>query len=321
MTARAAATALTDDTQWPDEPVADWAWVPLAELSRRAHADGFKVALVGEGSDEIFFGYHAMEKGLALSRFWSRPSAQVGARVLAALLAPVYRRSRRGHRRYDLWRRVAAGEPVYLGSSVGFGVSQRHQVAGPALRAHLAQDGAVLDPGGRFVAGLHAAFEREAPDPSDLPTRIAFIEFYTKMGETLLVRVDRITMQHSLEARCPFLDHELVEWAFALPGHEKLSQGRLKGHLKSVAERHLPPEIVHRRKMGFSFPFKEWLRGDLGGVVAAAFAGGRIFRDGWLDPGFPAALLAAHRGGRADHAPRLWALLTLSRWYDRWIDR
>jgi len=126
-------------------------------------------------------------------------------------------------------------------------------------------------------------------------------------------------MRHSLEARAPFLDHELVELAFSLPGEIKIPGRRLKGLLKDMARARLGPEIVDRPKMGFSFPFKEWLRGPLAGAVGEVFASGRIFADGWLDRGFCRALLREHRAGLADHAPRLWTLYSLARWYDRWL--
>ncbi|HWN80601.1 MAG TPA: asparagine synthase (glutamine-hydrolyzing), partial [Candidatus Udaeobacter sp.] len=297
-----------------DEPISDWVWVPLHFLSRQAHADGYKVALVGEGADEIFFGYEFMRRGLKELAAWRRPGWKAMAQLAATLLAPVYRFSYRGHRRYDRWRRVAAGEPVYLGSSVGFGASQRHQVAGPLLRAAPA-----TDPGGRFIAGLHADYERGSGAPLDDVNRIAYVEFFAKMSEVLLPRVDRVSMWHSLEARAPFIDHELVELAFAAPGSMKYRAGRLKALLKDVARPYLPAPVIERKKMGFSFPFKEWLRGSLGGVIEDALARGRIFADGWLDRRFATRLLGEHRRGLVDHAPRLWALYSLTRWYDRWV--
>jgi asparagine synthase (glutamine-hydrolysing) len=296
-----------------DEPISDWVWVPLHFLSRAAHRDGFKVVLVGEGADETFFGYEFMQKGIRELARWRRPGRKALATVAATLLHPLYRRSHRGHRRYDLWRRVAAGEPTYLGSSVGFGVSQRHQVAGPRLRAIPG-----TDPGGRFIARLHADYELQSGASDDDVNRIAYVEFFGKLSEVLLNRVDRVSMLHSLEARSPFIDHDLVELAFSAPGSMKYQPGHLKALLKDVARPYLPAPIIDRKKMGFSFPFKQWLRGSLGAVVGDALDRGRIFADGWLSAPFAQRLLAEHRAGFADHAPRLWALYSLSLWYDRW---
>lgn len=313
LPSREVLATLQDDALVLDDPSSDWVWVPLHHLSRRARADGFKVVLVGEGSDEVFFGYDVMLKGLKLLERWERPGWRAVAKAGRSALAPVYRRAARGHTRYDLLRRAASGEPVYLGSSVGFTLSQSHQVAGPRLRA-----AAPDDAGGEFVARLYAEYLEAAADPTDLAGLVSYVEFNAKMTEVLLQRVDRVTMLHSLEARAPFLDHQLVELAFSLPEAERIPGRRLKALLKEAARRRLPAEVVDRPKQGFSFPFKEWLRGPLSAPVGECFAGTRLFSDGWVDARFARRLLAEHRAG-VDHAPRVWALYSLARWYDRWI--
>lgn len=313
LPSREGLATLQDDSLVLDDPSSDWVWVPLHHLSARARADGFKVVLVGEGSDEVFFGYDVMLKGLKQLERWGRPGWRALARAGRTALAPVYRRAARGHSRYDLIRRAATGEPVYLGSSVGFTLSQSHQVAGPRLRA-----AAPDDAGGEFVARLYGEYEDGAADPADLAGLVSYVEFNSKMTEVLLQRVDRVTMRHSLEARAPFLDHQLVELAFSLPEAVKIPGRRLKGLLKEAARRRLPAEVVDRPKMGFSFPFKEWLRGPLSAPVGECFARTRLFSDGWVDGRFARRLLAEHRAG-VDHAPRVWALYSLARWYDRWV--
>ncbi len=314
LPSREALATLQDDALVLDDPVSDWVWVPLHHLSRRARADGFKVVLVGEGSDEVFFGYDVMLKGLRQLERWSRPGWRALAKAGSTAMAPVYRRARRGHQRFDLWRRAAAGEPVYLGSSVGFTASQRAQVAGPRLEAAAPPDAAA-----GFVGRLYKEYAERACDPKDLAGLVSYVEFNSKMTEVLLQRVDRVTMLHSLEARAPFLDHQLVELAFSLPEGVKIPGRRLKGLLKELARRRLPAEVVDRPKMGFSFPFKEWLRGPLAPAVEERFEGSKLFSDGWVQGGFARRLLREHRRGTIDHAPRIWALYSLARWYDRWI--
>jgi asparagine synthase (glutamine-hydrolysing) len=304
---------LQDETLVPDDPISDWVWVPLHFLGRQARADGFKVVLLGEGSDEVFFGYDVMLKGLAQIERYQSPAWRSFARAAYALGRPIYDVASRGHQRYDLMRRAAKGSLVYMGSSMGFARTQRHQLAGPALGP------ACDDPAGRFLSHLQSDFAGGAADPGDAVNLISYIEFYTKMSEVLLHRVDRVSMMHSLEARAPFLDHELVELAFSLPGGLKIPQRRLKGLLKDVALRRLPEAVVRRPKMGFSFPFKEWLRGPLGPVVERSFNESRLFSDHWLNRTFCRRLLREHQSGLVDHAPRLWMLYSLARWYDRWI--
>ena len=160
LSSREALETLEDPSLALDEPVADWVWVPLHHLSRQAHRDGYKVVLVGEGSDELFFGYDSMEKGLQDLRRMSKPLPRALAKAGSRLLAPVYRTARRGHRRYDLMRRVAGGEPVYMGSSAGWPRSQRRQIAGPRLI-----EGGDPSAGSDFVSGLYGNYSREAVDP------------------------------------------------------------------------------------------------------------------------------------------------------------
>ncbi|MEK7746132.1 MAG: asparagine synthase-related protein, partial [Elusimicrobiota bacterium] len=120
-------------------------------------------------------------------------------------------------------------------------------------------------------------------------------------------------------ARAPFLDHELAEFCFSLPGTLKLPEGKLKGLLKRYARGRIPDAIIDRPKMGFSFPFKEWLRKGLGASVESTLRSSRLFSEGWVDGPFCRRLLAEHRSGLVDHAPRLWMVYSLARWYDRWI--
>jgi asparagine synthase (glutamine-hydrolysing) len=284
-----------------DDPVSDWVWVPLHFLSRAARADGFKVVLLGEGSDELFFGYDVMQKGLRqVARWQGRPGLARALRVLTWPWADV---SRRGHNTFDVWRRAAAGEPVYWGSSIGFPPTQRHHVAGPAL-----------GPDTGAAAAFMSRLRDEASSAADEAARISYVEFYGKMGETLLHRVDRISMIHSLEARAPFLDHELAELAFSLPEAWKLKGGVSKGLLKELARRRLPPGVVDAPKRGFSFPFKEWLGGPLGPAVRRTFETSRLFSDGWVSGAFALELLAERRD-----AARIWSLYSLARWYDKWL--
>ncbi|MBI5882924.1 MAG: asparagine synthase (glutamine-hydrolyzing) [Elusimicrobia bacterium] len=297
-----------------DEPVSDWVWLPLHSLSVKARKDGFKVVLVGEGSDELFFGYDVMLKGLADIGRFTQGHWKLCARALTRALAPVFSRVRRGHRRYDLWRRAAEGEPVYMGSSVGYGKSQRPQVAGPLLLERGDEDA-----GPRFIESLYRDYREGAARPEDWVGLISYVEFYSKMSEVLLRRLDRVTMLSCLEARSPFLDHELAELAFAIPGAWKIRGGALKSLLKDHGRKVLPASVVNRKKMGFSFPFKEWLRKDLGSVVEGVFKRSRLFSEGWLNREFCMSLLAEHRRGRVDHAPRLWTLYDLCRWHEHWM--
>jgi asparagine synthase (glutamine-hydrolysing) len=99
----------------------------------------------------------------------------------------------------------------------------------------------------------------------------------------------------------------------------KYRQGNKKALLKDIASAYLPESLLTRKKMGFSFPFKEWIRGEKGERIRQTFAESRLFRDGWIQQHFAQNLLESHRAGRRDESARIWLLYDLCRWYDRWI--
>ena len=287
----------------PDEPIADWVWLPLFFLTRKARADGYKVVLVGEGADEIFFGYRSYQKAL-----------RQGSRALQAVAHYLFGWSgaftARGHSQFDRWRRAAANDALYLGSSLNFPKTLEPRCFGKKLQEQLLQNA-----GYSYLQSLHL----QAQVLPDLSNQICYQEFYGKMIEILVKRVDRISMLNSLEARSPFLDHELVEFCFRMSDGQKRRGGELKGALKQVALRMLPAEVVDRRKMGFSFPFSSWLRHKLHAPVHASFSRGGIFTDQWLNQDYALKLLGEHHSGKREHASKIWSLYSLSKWYDQWM--
>ena len=126
-------------------------------------------------------------------------------------------------------------------------------------------------------------------------------------------------MQASLEARAPFLDHELAEFAAGIPFNLKLKGGRSKHILKAAARGLLPDEIIERRKHGFGIPLGAWLRRDIG--MARELLLSRASRQrGLLDMAVVQRLLDEHAGGQRDHNRALWALLSLEEWHRQFVD-
>lgn len=117
----------------------------------------------------------------------------------------------------------------------------------------------------------------------------------------------------------PYLDHRCVEFCARLNPSLKIRGSRHKYLLKRVAERYLPPEIVHRDKQGFVMPLTEWLAGRLAGELDEHLFAGGLEQRGLFRGGVLRRLVAEHRGGRRNHAGRLWALLILERWFRRYL--
>ncbi len=140
------------------------------------------------------------------------------------------------------------------------------------------------------------------------------------LPDQVLAFVDRLSMAHSVEVRPPFLDHRLVELVAGLPGSLKIKGGRVKHILKEAVADLLPAELLARPKEGFIMPVNEWLIGSLKDYVQATLAPERLARHGLFRPEAIRQLLASHYAGGADHGNRIWNLLMLQLWWERYID-
>jgi asparagine synthase (glutamine-hydrolysing) len=301
-----------------DEPIADPVCVPLYYVSKLARESGTIVVQVGEGADELFSGYDKYVKYLRLyERFWRHAErAPLFARRAASALARPLVRTATGNAEADeLLRRLGADEAMFWGAAIVFDETLKSRLASPRMRAHwkgLSSYEVVLEDIERV--------ERERPD-SDFLARMTYLELKLRLPELLLMRVDKITMATSVEARVPFLDHKLVEHAMGVPRELKV-EGRSGKHvLKRALEEVLPRDVLYKRKRGFGAPVTQWFRGETGRALEAMLMRSPLRRREFFDYSFVARLLEEHRSGARDWGFQLWALLNLSLWYERWIER
>jgi asparagine synthase (glutamine-hydrolysing) len=298
-----------------DEPIADPVCVPLYYVSKLARDEGVKVVLVGEGSDELFCGYPWYLPYLQEDRLWHAGRRFAPAPLLRAAWSAGSLALRLMGRAYDLRRmldRRTAGSPTFWGGAIVYTDAAKEEL----LRA----------PRGNVPAGASAEivaqnFRRGAelrPDV-DFLARMAYLELKHRLPELLLMRVDKITMSVSLEARVPFLDHRLVEAILPLSMSVKL-QGQLKGLLKRAVHGLIPESIINRPKQGFPAPVSQWFDKLPPGVLDDHLVGSALVREGRLNGDFIRTLLQEHRRGRRDWSVRLWVLYNLSLWHARWIE-
>jgi asparagine synthase (glutamine-hydrolysing) len=164
-------------------------------------------------------------------------------------------------------------------------------------------------------------FDERFPGQDEL-TRMTYVEFKLRLNELLLMRVDKMTMANSVEARVPFLDHRLVEFTMDIPERAKTRNGVAKYLLKKAVENLIPNEIIYRKKMGFGAPMSEWLRGPFGGHVASLISKSPLMERGFLRLAPIMDMVKEHRTCRKrDHAQKIWAIFNLVGWYNRWIER
>ncbi|HJT66769.1 MAG TPA: asparagine synthase (glutamine-hydrolyzing) [Pyrinomonadaceae bacterium] len=301
-----------------DEPIADPVCVPLYYVSQLARDSGTIVVQVGEGSDEIFSGYDNYVRHLRIyESFWRHAETlpRVLRRALSSLSRPALEATGRKRAAIELIRRLGADEPLFWGGAVVYDETFKPRVLSQSLRERMNGLSSL-----QIVAPYLKNIEQERPG-SDFLARMTYLELKLRLPELLLMRVDKITMATSVEARVPFLDHHLVEYALSLPRSLKVEGTSGKHILKRALEDILPHDLLYEPKRGFGAPVREWFREGLGGWFDAHLINSTMRRRNLLDYEFVGKMLEEHRSRKRDWGFHLWALLNLSLWYEQWIDR
>ena len=301
-----------------DEPIADPVCVPLYYVSKLARDSGTIVVQVGEGSDEIFSGYDNYVRHLRIyENFWRHAETLPLAlrRAVSNVSRPALEATGRKRMEIELMRRLGADEPLFWGGVVVYDETFKSRVLSKKLRERLNGLSSL-----EVVDSYLKRVERERP-ASDFLSRMTYLELKLRLPELLLMRVDKITMATSVEARVPFLDHHLVEYAMGLPRALKVEGTSGKHILKRALEGVLPRDVLYNPKRGFGAPVREWFREGLGSWFDAHLMNSTMRRRDLLDYEFVGHLLDEHRRRAKDWGFHLWALLNLSLWYERWVDR
>jgi asparagine synthase (glutamine-hydrolysing) len=157
-------------------------------------------------------------------------------------------------------------------------------------------------------------------EADDLLDRMLYTDFVTRLPEHSLVLTDRMSMAHGLEARSPFLDHELVEFLAKVPAKIKVQNNQPKYLMRKLAANYLPAPILQREKQGFMLPIAYWFRTDLFPLVSGMLERSYFVKEGWFKKENIQRLLDEHRSHRYDHHVRLWMLLTLDLWHQLYIE-
>jgi asparagine synthase (glutamine-hydrolysing) len=284
-----------------DEPFADSSALPTYLVSELA-AGTVKVALSGEGGDELFGGYYTYVADLLAPR--------VGplARVLRPLAEALPSSDRKASFDYRAKRFVRAAHLPPLERHHGW-----KEIFSPEVRSELSRLPGATDP----VDALRRRYAET--EGSEELARLQDVDLGIYLVDDLLVKTDRASMAHSLEARVPFLDQVVADLALAAPTRAKVRGLSKKRMLRRAVEPLLPREIVHGRKQGFSAPVAAWLRGEVEPFAREVLAPAEIARQGQLDPVAVSRVMDSHVSGREDLSRQLWGLLCFTLWYDRFV--
>lgn len=303
--------ALLPEMVWfADEPFADSSMIPtycLAQFTRQF----VTVSLSGDGGDEIFAGYPTYDADRIYNYFRRAPAPVVRALGLAAdRLLPVSfdkvsfdykaRQFLRGHglppgRAHYFWREI-------------FSEEEKSRLLAPDVRA-----GADAEAWRDFEK-----YEREVAQCHYLD-RSMYVDIKTWLVDDILVKVDRMTMAHSLEARAPLLDYRIVEFAASLPPGMKMKGFRKKHIFKESQKRRLPAAVLDRPKRGFNAPVSHWIGLSMGDYLDKIVAGRAPGADAVFDRGAVAALWDEHRERKRDNGLKLFSIINLGLWLEKFM--
>lgn len=281
-----------------DDPLADPAAVPqffLAEIARKY----VKVALSGEGADEVFGGYTIYNEPNSLKRIDSLPS---GLKKGLNQLAKIMPEGMRG--KSFIQRGTTPMEQRYVGNAKIFEEAEKKKLMVNYLAGHPYQN--VTKP----------FYDRsKGYDPID---RMQYIDIHTWLNGDLLLNADRTTMAASLELRTPFLDKEVFKVARELPSDIRIANGTTKYILRKAAESFVPDNVLYRKKLGFPVPIRHWLKDEMNSWVKGIIADSQT--DHLINKSYVLGLLEDHCAGKLDNSRKIWTVITFMVWHKLYVE-
>jgi len=291
-----------------EEPFGDSSMVPTYYVCQTARRQ-VKVALSGDGGDELFAGYDRYAVHLHRQKFDRIP--QWMGRHFRRHIYPRLPSSLRGRR--FAFNVSLPSRDRYLDSVAHLPVFDRERSLFSQELLSWADD--CEEPAQRF----QGYFDR-APAPDEL-SRLLYVDTKTYLPGDILTKVDRMSMANSLEVRCPLLDHLFVEWVAGLHASWKSQRGNRKYILKKLAERvGVPAKVLHRRKQGFAMPLAGWWRNELRNEMLELIVEPRTLQRGYFNPPAIRGLLSEHLRGRRDRSYDLWLLLVFELWHRNFLE-
>lgn len=296
-----------------DEPFADTSQLPTHLVMKLARQH-VTVALSGDAGDEMFGGYN---RYIHAPKVWQRMGwmpefmrSSLGAGLTALPIGTINRLAgplssllgiaQPGDKAHKLGRRLRemrSMDDLYVSL-----VSEWPEAGNMVIGGHIPPN--LLDERARW------------PRLADPVSRMMVLDGMTYLPDDILVKVDRAAMAVSLETRAPFLDRDVVEFAWSLPMHMKIRDGQGKWLLRQLLDRYVPRELVERPKMGFGIPLDAWLRGPLRDWAESLLAEDRLRHEGYFKPEPIRAAWQAHLSGQASYGYRLWSVLMFQAWLE-----
>ncbi len=239
-----------------DEPISDPVCIPIFYVSKLARENQVKVCQVGEGADEIFFGYTNWKRTIKID---SVLNSIFFPNFLKKIIIRIYKIFDIQYKyTSDLLKRSIEKKPIFWGGAEAFSSYEKNEIFSNEFKEKLRS----IDSWDCIKP--HYEFFKKNAKFKNIENWMTYLDLKIRLPELILMRIDKMSMATSLEARVPFLDHKLVEKTIDLPKNIKIKKGKLKYLLKDIAKDFLPNEILTRKKQGFGLPLKEWFESGLG---------------------------------------------------------
>jgi asparagine synthase (glutamine-hydrolysing) len=313
FTVRPDAARLIDRlTQHFDEPFADVSAIPTFLVSQLARQH-VTVALGGDGGDELFGGYDPY-----LAQHLARPYQLLPATVRRYVIQPLVAALRPKPQKKGVINRLKRFvEGTTYPPALGHARWMVFLSAAEKAEAYTSEFQAQLNGTSGYEPVLDAAARYKRLDPI---AAAMMVDLVTYLPDDILAKVDRASMANSLEVRAPFLDHKVVELAMQIPSRLKVHHWQGKYLLRKLMQNTLPREVVYKPKQGFSIPVKNWLQAELREALLECLSPARLTRRGIVNVDTVQRWIRHHLSGKENHAHRLWPLMMLELWYERYID-
>lgn len=293
-----------------DEPYADGSAIPTYYLAELARED-VKVLLSGEGGDEVYAGYDTYAAAKAAG--WGR---MVPRWLRNGVVAPLVQRLPVSHKKLS-WefklKRMLGGMDL----PVAEGHLWWRLILGERVKRELLIDGVFGEMEPMPAVRHFLEFDGEADE--DLG-RLQGIDSAVFLPDDLMIKNDRMTMAHSLEARVPFTDPDLAAYLARVPGEWKMPGLRKKALLRDSFRADLPASIVDKKKVGLEMPYSRWLTGELRDVLERTLSQERVEAVGLMKPEVVGGLVDEHLARKVDHGRPLWALLNFMLWHELYCE-
>jgi asparagine synthase (glutamine-hydrolysing) len=290
-----------------DEPMADYICYPVYAVSKFAKDNGVSVCQAGEGSDELFMGYPYWRSMLRIYELNKKYDNNFFKR---AVLAGLKIAERKEKPRYAKLKRAIENKPIFWGGTEAFYDDSKKALLSDGCRKDFKNYTSY-----EAIKPVYNRFNEKAWEKTPL-SWMSYMDLNLMLPELLLMRVDKMSMAASLEARVPFLDHKFVELAMSIPQSVKAKNNDLKYILKKAVRGTIPDELIDRKKQGFGLPIKEWFSEELGDFAEKKL---KSFSKNtpYFDNNYINKIILDRQKGSTN---KLWYLLSFALWHEEWVN-